>query len=187
MGWGLATPGWEVGGRSGWWGRMRVSQGWGKSILVCPSWLEPLKVSSTFPVSPSCHSREPEKAGHSFQCQKPVSLWVQSPAGLLTSGCCFQVQSIEFTQIEMKVMEGLQVGNECLNKMHQVGPHGARQALRPQAGQAAFVPAQDLRLAGLGTSQCLSGTRGPEGGVAQHSLCAGLTGAEWWGGRAWVW
>nr|XP_020009260.1 charged multivesicular body protein 6-like [Castor canadensis] len=32
------------------------------------------------------------------------------------------VQSIEFTQIEMKVMEGLQVGNECLNKMHQVGP-----------------------------------------------------------------
>lgn len=31
-----------------------------------------------------------------------------------------QVQSIEFTQIEMKVMEGLQLGNECLNKMHQV-------------------------------------------------------------------
>ncbi|EPY76228.1 hypothetical protein CB1_001463001 [Camelus ferus] len=31
-----------------------------------------------------------------------------------------QVQSIEFTQIEMKVLEGLQVGNECLNKMHQV-------------------------------------------------------------------
>ncbi|CAO2646332.1 Charged multivesicular body protein 6 [Lemmus lemmus] len=30
------------------------------------------------------------------------------------------VQSIEFTQIEMKVMEGLKVGNECLNKMHQV-------------------------------------------------------------------
>ncbi|XP_063513085.1 charged multivesicular body protein 6 isoform X1 [Pongo pygmaeus] len=30
------------------------------------------------------------------------------------------VQSIEFTQIEMKVMEGLQFGNECLNKMHQV-------------------------------------------------------------------
>uniref|UniRef100_H2NV00 Charged multivesicular body protein 6 n=1 Tax=Pongo abelii TaxID=9601 RepID=H2NV00_PONAB len=29
------------------------------------------------------------------------------------------VQSIEFTQIEMKVMEGLQFGNECLNKMHQ--------------------------------------------------------------------
>ncbi|KAM8786680.1 charged multivesicular body protein 6 [Rhynchonycteris naso] len=30
------------------------------------------------------------------------------------------VQSLEFTQIEMKVMEGLKVGNECLNKMHQV-------------------------------------------------------------------
>ncbi|KAG8507513.1 Charged multivesicular body protein 6 [Galemys pyrenaicus] len=30
------------------------------------------------------------------------------------------VQSIEFTQIEMKVMEGLQFGNECLKKMHQV-------------------------------------------------------------------
>lgn len=30
------------------------------------------------------------------------------------------VQSIEFTQIEMKVVEGLKFGNECLNKMHQV-------------------------------------------------------------------
>ncbi|XP_037664501.1 charged multivesicular body protein 6 [Choloepus didactylus] len=30
------------------------------------------------------------------------------------------VQSIEFTQIEMKVVEGLRFGNECLNKMHQV-------------------------------------------------------------------
>jgi charged multivesicular body protein 6 len=30
------------------------------------------------------------------------------------------VQSIKFTQIEMKVMEELQVGDECLNKMHQV-------------------------------------------------------------------
>uniref|UniRef100_A0A8B9YKV2 Charged multivesicular body protein 6 n=1 Tax=Bos mutus grunniens TaxID=30521 RepID=A0A8B9YKV2_BOSMU len=30
------------------------------------------------------------------------------------------VQSIEFTQIEMKVIEGLKIGNECLNKMHQV-------------------------------------------------------------------
>lgn len=38
----------------------------------------------------------------------------------------FQVQSIEFTQIEMKVMEGLQFGNECLNKMHQVGLCRAR-------------------------------------------------------------
>lgn len=33
-----------------------------------------------------------------------------------------QVQSIEFTQIEMKVVEGLRFGNECLSKMHQVGP-----------------------------------------------------------------
>lgn len=30
------------------------------------------------------------------------------------------VQNIEFAQIEMKVLEGLQAGNECLNKMHQV-------------------------------------------------------------------
>ncbi|XP_061471762.1 charged multivesicular body protein 6 isoform X1 [Rhineura floridana] len=30
------------------------------------------------------------------------------------------VQDIEFTQIEMKVIEGLKIGNECLNKMHQV-------------------------------------------------------------------
>ncbi|XP_049633226.1 charged multivesicular body protein 6 [Suncus etruscus] len=30
------------------------------------------------------------------------------------------VQSIEFAQIEMKVLQGLQFGNECLKKMHQV-------------------------------------------------------------------
>ncbi|EMP39299.1 Charged multivesicular body protein 6 [Chelonia mydas] len=30
------------------------------------------------------------------------------------------VQDIEFTQIEMKVIEGLKIGNECLNKMHEV-------------------------------------------------------------------
>ncbi|XP_060109407.1 charged multivesicular body protein 6 isoform X1 [Heteronotia binoei] len=30
------------------------------------------------------------------------------------------VQDIEFIQIEMKVIEGLKIGNECLNKMHQV-------------------------------------------------------------------
>lgn len=34
--------------------------------------------------------------------------------------CFLQVQDIEFTQIEMKVIEGLKIGNECLNKMHQV-------------------------------------------------------------------
>lgn len=35
-----------------------------------------------------------------------------------------QVQSIEFAQIEMKVLQGLQFGNECLKKMHQVRPRG---------------------------------------------------------------
>ncbi|KAG8129200.1 hypothetical protein E2320_015893 [Naja naja] len=30
------------------------------------------------------------------------------------------VHDIEFTQIEMKVIEGLKIGNECLNRMHQV-------------------------------------------------------------------
>ncbi|XP_038597952.1 charged multivesicular body protein 6 [Tachyglossus aculeatus] len=30
------------------------------------------------------------------------------------------VQNIEFAQIEMKVIEGLKIGNECLTKMHQV-------------------------------------------------------------------
>ncbi|KAI1884366.1 hypothetical protein AGOR_G00225670 [Albula goreensis] len=30
------------------------------------------------------------------------------------------VQDIEFAQIEMKVIEGLKVGNECLKKMHEV-------------------------------------------------------------------
>lgn len=54
---------------------------------------------------------------------------------LLTTDCHFQVQSIEFTQIEMKVMEGLQVGNECLNKMHQVGPMGLGRRVQLQAAQ----------------------------------------------------
>ncbi len=31
-----------------------------------------------------------------------------------------QVQDIEFSQIEMKVIEGLKVGNDCLKKMHEV-------------------------------------------------------------------
>uniref|UniRef100_UPI00398EA0EE charged multivesicular body protein 6 n=1 Tax=Pristiophorus japonicus TaxID=55135 RepID=UPI00398EA0EE len=30
------------------------------------------------------------------------------------------VQDIEFTQIEMKVIEGLKIGNDCLQKMHEV-------------------------------------------------------------------
>ncbi|KPP77218.1 hypothetical protein Z043_103378 [Scleropages formosus] len=30
------------------------------------------------------------------------------------------VQDIEFAQIEMKVIEGLKVGNDCLKKMHEV-------------------------------------------------------------------
>lgn len=32
-----------------------------------------------------------------------------------------QVQDIEFMQIEMKVIEGLKVGNDCLKSMHEVG------------------------------------------------------------------
>ncbi len=31
-----------------------------------------------------------------------------------------QVQDIEFAQIEMKVIEGLKVGNDWLKKMHEV-------------------------------------------------------------------
>lgn len=31
-----------------------------------------------------------------------------------------QVQDIEFMQIEMQVIEGLKVGNECLKSMHEV-------------------------------------------------------------------
>lgn len=33
---------------------------------------------------------------------------------------CQQVQDIEFMQIEMKVIEGLKVGNDCLKSMHEV-------------------------------------------------------------------
>ena len=32
----------------------------------------------------------------------------------------YQVQDIEFTQIELKVIEGLKVGNDCLKSMHEV-------------------------------------------------------------------
>ena len=31
-----------------------------------------------------------------------------------------QVENIEFTQVEMKVVEGLKQGNECLEQMHKV-------------------------------------------------------------------
>lgn len=31
-----------------------------------------------------------------------------------------QVQDLEFAQIEVKVLEGLKVGNDCLKKMHEV-------------------------------------------------------------------
>lgn len=34
--------------------------------------------------------------------------------------CLFQVQDLEFVQIEKKVIDGLKVGNECLKKMHEV-------------------------------------------------------------------
>ena len=32
-----------------------------------------------------------------------------------------QVENIEFTQVEVKVVEGLKQGNECLEQMHKVG------------------------------------------------------------------
>lgn len=32
----------------------------------------------------------------------------------------FKVQDIEFIQIELKVIEGLKVGNACLKSMHEV-------------------------------------------------------------------
>ena len=33
----------------------------------------------------------------------------------------FQVQDLEFAQIEKKVIDGLKIGNQCLKKMHEVG------------------------------------------------------------------
>lgn len=38
----------------------------------------------------------------------------------LPDDICQQVQDIEFMQIEMKVIEGLKVGNDCLKSMHEV-------------------------------------------------------------------
>lgn len=34
--------------------------------------------------------------------------------------CFIQVQDIEFAQIEVKVIEGLKAGNDCLKQMHEV-------------------------------------------------------------------
>ncbi len=34
--------------------------------------------------------------------------------------CLIQVQDIEFAQIEIKVIEGLKAGNDCLKQMHEV-------------------------------------------------------------------
>lgn len=43
--------------------------------------------------------------------------------GAVSSSCfwSFQVQDLEFAQIEKKVIDGLKVGNQCLKKMHEVG------------------------------------------------------------------
>lgn len=47
----------------------------------------------------------------------------QRLGGAHSSSLCssFQVQDLEFAQIERKVIDGLKVGNECLKKMHEVG------------------------------------------------------------------
>lgn len=47
----------------------------------------------------------------------------QRVGGAHSSSLCssFQVQDLEFAQIERKVIDGLKVGNECLKKMHEVG------------------------------------------------------------------
>lgn len=34
--------------------------------------------------------------------------------------CLIQVQDIEFAQIEVKVIEGLKAGNDCLKQIHEV-------------------------------------------------------------------
>lgn len=47
-----------------------------------------------------------------------MSITVESSA--LTDTISHQVQDIEFMQIEIRVIEGLRVGNECLKSMHEV-------------------------------------------------------------------
>lgn len=72
-----------------------------------------------------------------------------------------QVQSIEFTQIEMKVIEGLQFGNECLNKMHQVGPP----ELEQDPGLAPLSATEAMPAPRLSARRCLCWM---EGGEAHH-------------------
>uniref|UniRef100_A0A672KDZ7 Charged multivesicular body protein 6-like n=1 Tax=Sinocyclocheilus grahami TaxID=75366 RepID=A0A672KDZ7_SINGR len=55
-----------------------------------------------------------KKATRVTEQDRAVLLWILFPLFIL------QVQDIEFAQIEMKVFEGLKVGNDCLKKMHEV-------------------------------------------------------------------
>lgn len=126
-----------------------------------------------FSVNPSHHSRDQEGQDSPSSDRGSSLGWSRAKQGFSTPGCRFQVQSIEFTQIEMKVMEGLQVGNECLNKMHQVSPHGVWRAgaaagPRKSGGICATLGPESSRIGGCASAW--QGPVGPEGGVAQHDL-----------------
>lgn len=47
--------------------------------------------------------------------------WNNNSAMNAPGFCFFQVQDLEFAQIEKKVIDGLKIGNQCLKKMHEVG------------------------------------------------------------------
>lgn len=65
-----------------------------------------------------------------FRHRNSVSVWPDRWWRL----CVFQVQDLEFAQIETKVIAGLKTGNECLKKMHEVSDYLSDQqdASRPR-------------------------------------------------------
>lgn len=77
-----------------------------------------------FPLVPGT-SRGPRAASLGSGQSVPGTRWECCSPWCFPFSFLFQVQDIEFTQIEMKVIEGLKIGNECLNKMHQVRVAGA--------------------------------------------------------------
>jgi len=65
--------------------------------------------------------REPGAHGEHRRRPPEISPPWGYPPELANRFSLSQVQDMEFAQIEIKVIQGLKVGNECLKKMHEVG------------------------------------------------------------------
>lgn len=84
----------------------------------------PLAEEETLSRSTLGQDREPDKQPGAYGERLANCTDTQQHLGdAHSSSLCssFQVQDLEFAQIERKVIDGLKVGNECLKKMHEVG------------------------------------------------------------------